>query len=291
MKENNHQVAHHPLLQLGNKVEQQGLVVLNNVTGVPIVGEHYLSPHFIISLCERGTAEAEYDMKPVVYHPNDFCILRSGHVIKSYSFTDDYLVRMIVISDDFLEKFKMRNVEHFNAHSRYYFAHPACHLSDEQTRQMNLAFDLLDAVSKIDGICRDDMMLNVLHTIMMMRFDYSPIPDDVLENDKFDLSTRFHEAISRHYHESHSVDFYARLFNLTPKYFSTLIKSEIGIGASECIDQYLTLQAKSLLSENPHITVQQIGYMLGFNEQTSFCRFFKKRTGIPPSDYRDKKRK
>ena len=290
MKDNDQQVALHPLLQLGNKVEQQGLVVLNNVTSVPVVGEHYISPYFIITLCERGTAEAEYDMKPVVYRPNDFCILRSGHVIKSHNFSDDYLVRMIVISDDFLEKFKMRNVEHFNTHSKYYFEHPACHLSDEQARQMNQAFDLLDSVSRIEGICREDMMLNVFHTIIMMRFDFSPIPDDVLDSGKFYLSSRFHEAIARHYHESHSVEFYAKMFNLSAKYFSSIIKSEIGIGASECIDQYLTLQAKSLLTDRQHFTIQQISYMLGFNEQTSFSRFFRQRTGMPPSEYRERKK-
>ena len=291
MNEINQQKTLRPLQQLGNKVDQQGLVVLNYVTSIPIVGEHFISPYLVIAICERGSVEVEYDMKPYVFHPHEFTIMPVGHIVRNIGFTDDFRVRMIVVSDDFLEKFKMRNVEHFNVHSRYYFTHPACLLSDEQHRQMNQAFDLLETVSSVEGICREEMMLNVFHTIVMMRFDFSPIPDDVLENDKFNLSTRFHEAISRHYHESHSVDFYARLFNLTPKYFSTLIKSEIGIGASECIDQYLTLQAKSLLSENPHITVQQIGYMLGFNEQTSFCRFFKKRTGIPPSDYRDKKRK
>ena len=155
---------------------------------------------------------------------------------------------------------------------------------------MNQEFDLLDIVSKIKGICREEMMLNVFHTIIMMRFDFSPIPDDVLESGKFELSSRFYEAIARHYQESHSVDFYAKLFNLSPKYFSSIIKSEIGIGASECIDQYLTLQAKSLLTDRQHFTIQQISYMLGFNEQTSFSRFFKLRTGMPPSEYRERKK-
>ena len=85
------------------------------------------------------------------------------------------------------------------------------------------------------------------------------------------------------------MDYYARMFNLSPKYFSTLIKSEIGIGASECIDRYLTLQAKTLLTDRQHLTIQQIGYMLGFNEPTSFSRFFRQRTGLPPSEYRERK--
>lgn len=289
MDENNQQSALNPLLQLGNTVDQQGLVMLDNLAGIPIVGEPYLSPFTIVSLCVRGYVEAEFDLKPVVYHANDFCIMQSGHVIKTCRFSDDYLVRMIVVSDDFIEKYKMRNVEHFNAHSRYYMANPAYHLSDEQGRQMNQAFDLLESVSKIEGLCHEEMLLHVFHTILMMRYDYSPIPDDVLENDKFNLSTRFLEAVARHYQESHNVDFYAQLFNLSPKYFSTLIKTEIGMGASECIDRYLTLQAKTLLTNRQHLTVQQIGYMLGFNEPTSFSRFFKQRAGMTPSKYRERK--
>ena len=147
MSENNLESAINPLKLLGNKVEQQGLVVLNNATGIPIVGEHYLSPYTIVSLCVRGFVEAEFDLKPVVYRPNDFCIMQSGHVIRSHRFSDDYLVRMIVVSNDFLEKYKMYNVEHFNAHSRYYMAHPCFHLTDEQARQMNQAFDLLETPS------------------------------------------------------------------------------------------------------------------------------------------------
>ena len=290
MIENDQLKTLRPLQPLINKVEQQGLVVFNYVTSLPIVGEQFISPYYVISLCERGTVEVEYDMKQFVFYPNDFTIMPVGHVVRNIGFSNDYRVRLIAVSNDFLDKFKMRNVEHYNAHSKYYLTHPSCHLSDEQYRQMNQAFDLLDIVSKIKGICREEMMLNVFHTIIMMRFDFSPIPDDVLESGKFELSSRFHEAIARHYHESHSVDFYAKLFNLSPKYFSSIIKSEIGMGASECIDRYLTLQAKSLLSDLRHYTVQQISYMLGFNEQTSFSRFFKLRTGMPPSEYRERKK-
>lgn len=289
MIENDQLKTLRPLQPLVNTVEQQGLVVLNYVTSLPIVGEQYISPYYVISLCERGTVEVEYDMKQFVFHPNDFTIMPGGHVVRNIGFSDDYRVRLIAVSDEFIEKFKMRNVEHFNAHSKYYMTHPSYHLTDEQFRQMNQAFDLLESVSRIEGICHDRMLLHVFHTILMMRYDYSPIPVDVLEKDRFDLSTRFLEAVARHYQESHNVDYYARMFNLSPKYFSTLIKSEIGIGASECIDRYLTLQAKTLLTDRQHLTIQQIGYMLGFNEPTSFSRFFKQRTGTTPSEYRERK--
>ena len=75
MIENDQPKTLRPLQPLVNTVEQQGLVVLNYVTSLPIVGEQYISPYYVISLCERGTVEVEYDMKQFVFHPNDFTIM------------------------------------------------------------------------------------------------------------------------------------------------------------------------------------------------------------------------
>ena len=63
MIENDQLKTLRPLQPLVNTVEQQGLVVLNYVTSLPIIGEQYISPYYVISLCERGTVEVEYDMK------------------------------------------------------------------------------------------------------------------------------------------------------------------------------------------------------------------------------------
>ena len=287
MGEFRQQTRLHPLLQIGQQVQQQGLVVLDNITDMPLNGEEYISPYSIIALCQEGTVEADYDMKAVVFHAHDFCIMRSGHIARSKEVSPDYRARFIVLSDEFLDKFKQRNVVHFNRHTGYYHQHPACHLSNVQFQQMNEAFNLLRTVSGMGRICREEMMLNVFHTIIMMRYEFSPIPENSPGEGNNMLSTRFYEAIVKHYRQSHNVDFYARLFHFSPKYFSSLIKAEIGIGANECIDRYITLQARTMLRKHTGKTVYQIAEMLGFSEQTSFSRFFKKRTGLSPTAFRE----
>jgi AraC-like DNA-binding protein len=78
------------------------------------------------------------------------------------------------------------------------------------------------------------------------------------------------------------------MFHLSPKYFSTLIKQETGISAGEWIDRYVTLQAKELITRCRNHTIQQIADDLGFCEQASFSRFFKKQTGMTPTEYRER---
>lgn len=80
------------------------------------------------------------------------------------------------------------------------------------------------------------------------------------------------------------------MFHLSPKYFSTLIKQETGISAGEWIDRYVVIQAKTLLEQERDLTIQQVADQMGFSEQASFSRFFKRHTGMTPKEYRERVR-
>ena len=66
-------------------------------------------------------------------------------------------------------------------------------------------------------------------------------------------------------------------------HFSVIIKEVVSISASDYIEQYLATQAKKLLTSRPDLSVQQISDHLGYADSPSFCRFFKRHTGITPS--------
>lgn len=276
----------HPLLQLQDIVEKQGLVVLDNITSIPGNGEAYISPYAIVALCQSGMLKAEYDMRPVEFNTHDLCLMGAEHVVRMHEASADYRARMIVLSDAIVEKFRQLNTLRYNAHYGYFGDNPSCHLSEEQYQQMSAAFNLLRTVSTLGNHFREEMTLNVFHTIIMMRHEFCPPPEDSHTESMHSLSVRFREAVIEHYRESREVGYYARMFNLSPKYFSTLIKQETGINAGEWIERYVTLQAKSMLERRPDLTIQQIALQLGFSEQASLSRFFKNNTGTSPTEYR-----
>ena len=72
---------------------------------------------------------------------------------------------------------------------------------------------------------------------------------------------------------------------MNPKYLSTVIKEISGKSAFEWINNYVILEAKSMLKSTGK-TIQQISDELNFANQSFFGKYFKQHVGIPPSEYR-----
>ena len=142
-------------------------------------------------------------------------------------------------------------------------------------------------MSRLETPMRMDILQTFLLSLMEMLhvFRYGT-SDRRLHMRHNSLSRRFHDAVIKHCHEHHDVAFYAEYFNLTPKYFSSLIRSETGHSASHWISIYVVSQAKMLMRTQTNATLQQIGNMLGFTEQSNFSRYFKRETGLAPEVWR-----
>lgn len=96
---------------------------------------------------------------------------------------------------------------------------------------------------------------------------------------------QFTLLLGEHFREERSVGFYARQLCITPKYLTTLIKRISGQSVSEWIDNYVILEAKTLLKYST-MSIQEIAYYLNFPNQSFFGSYFKRNTGMSPSQYK-----
>lgn len=100
---------------------------------------------------------------------------------------------------------------------------------------------------------------------------------------------QFTHLLGEHFREERSVGFYARQLCITPKYLTTLIKRISGQSVSEWIDNYVILEAKTLLKYST-MSIQEIAYYLNFPNQSFFGSYFKRNTGMSPSQYKAQNR-
>ena len=115
-----------------------------------------------------------------------------------------------------------------------------------------------------------------------------PEVDSPIHNRAEEYFRQFTELLGEHYKHERSVAFYARQLCITPKYLTTLIKRISGKSVSEWIDNYVILEAKTLLKYS-NMSVQEIAYYLNFPNQSFFGSYFKRNAGMSPSQYKAKK--
>jgi len=102
---------------------------------------------------------------------------------------------------------------------------------------------------------------------------------------KEDLAMRFFKQLSGHFREERSVQFYADLLYVTPKYLTQAVKEITGRTAGQFIDEMVIMEAKVLLGDSS-FSVAQVAESLFFSDQFFFSKFFKNHTGTTPTEYR-----
>ena len=78
----------------------------------------------------------------------------------------------------------------------------------------------------------------------------------------------------------------ASKLDVTVNHLSQLINSYFGKSFADYINRYRVDEAKKIIKNKLNLTLLAIAYDSGFNNKTSFNHYFKKNTGISPSEFR-----
>jgi AraC-like DNA-binding protein len=107
-----------------------------------------------------------------------------------------------------------------------------------------------------------------------------------------DVIIRFEEFIIEYFNSDKlkengipTVKYCAEAMNLSPNYFSDLLKSETGKNTQEHIHYHLLEKAKNILI-GPNKSISEVAYELGFEYPQSFYKFFRKKAGVSPTEFR-----
>lgn len=95
------------------------------------------------------------------------------------------------------------------------------------------------------------------------------------------------DFIKANYQKDLSLQDIAEKIFLSPRYLNSIFKEETGMTIFDYITQIRMEKAKILINSNNH-KIQDIAERVGYNNVQSFIKFFKKYSGMTPTDYRRK---
>jgi len=92
------------------------------------------------------------------------------------------------------------------------------------------------------------------------------------------------DYISNHISEPITLSHIASFLNLSREYIASLFKKETGMTVSQYVNEQKLLRACDLLRDSP-LNLTEISASLGYNDYSYFSHIFKKRFGVPPSQF------
>lgn len=275
----------HPITLYNQRIKEEGIVVLDNARGLPTGNMPFASPDYVIAIGHRGRMDLRYDDYPDYSEKHSVGVIFPNHALTTVSKTDDYLATLIVVDVSMLNDPMLQIIQQM----RYrYEPHPCVLLDKHEYRMIMNAVEIMRETSRIELSDRRIFLTRQLEFLLRLLSYYRSQKLNETPTGKR-VSTQFHNDLAKHFRQHRDVGFYAQLACLSAKHFSTVIKEETGHTATHWIHSQIVAEAKMLLHMRHDLTVQAISDMLGFDEQASFSRYFRRETGISPTEFREGK--
>ncbi|GGZ16141.1 transcriptional regulator [Echinicola pacifica] len=165
---------------------------------------------------------------------------------------------------------------------------PYIEIPEERIRAFSLIWETMD----MEMVYTDNLQLEMLQTVMKRLLilatrifkkthhlmDINPV--------KMDLVRNFCYLVEKHFKTEHSVAAYADMLFKSPKTISNVFRDMGTKSPLEYIHERIMIEARRHLRYTD-TGISTIGYDLGFADIQTFSRFFKKKEGISPKEFRE----
>ena len=246
---------------------------------------------FIIGVGTEGETSVSFNLHEFRLKKDSMFIFTPKNILQVNS-QQYFKADVIAISPDFMRRINI-DIKNMMPLFLKFVENPALTLTPEESRSMrgmiaqieretrgpetHFSFDIVSGLIAATIYKVGDIMYHYLAE--------HPVEQNNSHNRAEEYFKQFTHLLGEHFREERSVGFYARQLCITPKYLTTLIKRISGQSVSEWIDNYVILEAKTLLKYST-MSIQEIAYYLNFPNQSFFGSYFKRNTGMSPSQYK-----
>jgi AraC family transcriptional regulator, transcriptional activator of pobA len=246
------------------------------------------STHFTIYLNQGEAIEVKYNLINYIIQKNSLFIIHPG-IVHALKEVEHLPAVSMGFSHDFLGA-AMVHKKHPEALSfLIQQSDPLFLLTVKEAETfLSLLLYLKDLVDNNEHPFKEDM---IHHGFNLFLLELAAIAKKYRGDEehgmtrKEDILFNFLKQLAAHFKEERSVQVYADALFMTPKHLTKTVKELTTKTCGEFIDEMVIAEAKILLGDLSY-SVGQVADALHFSDQFFFSKFFKRRTGLSPKEYK-----
>ncbi len=240
-------------------------------------------------LCRNGSITLNMDANDFCLGVNDLFIYPafSDTVVKEYSKDFTAIVGKVEYGYSFVRLESVPDNSRIFANIRF---KPLVSLREDVAREIE---KLVDYIFEREESRRETNHLVVSSLVQALFYEVVGayvewMPKSQGRRSRMDMVfEQFIAELHSNFREHKDVKFYADSQCMSQRHFATQITAKTGKTPLQWIVLFVVAEAKHLLA-NPYKNIKEIAINLNFPDMSGFGRYFKRYTGLSPSDYRAK---
>lgn len=252
--------------------------------------EMFRAGAFFYILVETGTAEFVIDCHSYIIGKGDMLLVAPRMSVKLMKKSSDFGTCGLCMEPFFFDSLSIGNYVYKRLYNSSHTTY-VLRLEDSDTVHIRKTLDLMshyltsDHPAEMAGSLVNFLLLQI--TEIFHSQNVHPA-GRVKHSDA--LFRLFRKLLAENYRKEHELQFYADSLHISQTYLSRVIRQISGKTVNNYIAEALYTDARRLLVFTD-LTVKEIAEQLGFSDQSSFGKFFKKESETSPANFRDEYKK
>lgn len=247
---------------------------------------HIEKPHkhdfFIINLFEKAEGIHTIDFNDYPIQDKQIHILFPGQVHK-WQIKAETIGYQLMIDPVFFERFAKYLRFSFTEYSN----HPVFTLTEKSFDLLKYEFDAIKEELETGKSLKELINARAAVIAAIVSKEAENRFDDFKIYQSNPKLVKFNALIQQNFKIEKRINFYASRLNISDNYLNILCKKNLGVSATQLIQQRVLLEAKRLL-HSTDFSIKEIAFELGFVDHAYFSNFFKNQTGTTPKTFRAK---
>lgn len=248
------------------------------------------TPHILnsltISLCIAGYAKMKLNITEQKLQANQLIFILPNTIIEPLEVSNNFRLHSIVFDYNFIASLPLLHSLYMDNTIRQY---PILDLDVENYAFIEQLFSMINQYYYRNDVSNNNEVISHLLSALISELSRLFLSQTVTQKTSRteNITNSFLTLLHNNYTKERNVTFYADKLNISPKYLTTVVRQSTGKPISDWINEFVIIYAKSLLKSTDD-SITQISEDVGLSESTLFARYFKRYTGMTPTEFRRK---